>query len=174
MNRLGYTHISEIKNHPWLESVNWKDLYSHKVEPPFRPPFKDNFDPQKSQVEKLDKMQINKYNNLLKEEAYKKIFKNFAYYERENELAQYRITTDKTGRKSTKSQINILTNPHTSYSQSTLDARDDYLTHSSYNKSSKSVLAKNQNKLKKSLEHHRSISTNTLNLVPETNIFKVR
>jgi len=26
---------SEIKNHPWFRSVNWKDVFDWKVEPPF-------------------------------------------------------------------------------------------------------------------------------------------
>ena len=37
VKRLGYNGIDEIKNHPWLKDINWKDIYLHKIKSPFVP-----------------------------------------------------------------------------------------------------------------------------------------
>lgn len=42
--RLGTNGIDEIKNHPFFKSLNWKNLELKKVNPPFTPNVKDEFD----------------------------------------------------------------------------------------------------------------------------------
>ena len=42
--RLGYNGISEIKNHSWLNSIDWNKLYNKKIIPPFKPKPGDNYD----------------------------------------------------------------------------------------------------------------------------------
>jgi len=34
----------EIKQHPWFDGIDWDALYNKQIEPPWKPPIKDNFD----------------------------------------------------------------------------------------------------------------------------------
>lgn len=36
-HRLGYNGIHEIKNHPWLKSINWVKMAAKQETPPFIP-----------------------------------------------------------------------------------------------------------------------------------------
>ncbi|OUM51964.1 hypothetical protein BVG19_g1110 [[Candida] boidinii] len=42
--RLGYNGVSEIKNHPFFDDVDWNKLNSKGYIPPYKPPVKDNSD----------------------------------------------------------------------------------------------------------------------------------
>ena len=42
--RLGYRGAYELMRHPWLKYYPWKDLYNKKIQAPFIPRKKDNFD----------------------------------------------------------------------------------------------------------------------------------
>jgi len=35
--RLGLKGPSEVKGHPWLKNISWKDLYEHKLVAPYIP-----------------------------------------------------------------------------------------------------------------------------------------
>ena len=39
IKRLGYNSIEEIKNHPFLKNINWKEIYLHKIKSSFIPEF---------------------------------------------------------------------------------------------------------------------------------------
>lgn len=41
--RLGKNGIDEIKNHPWLDSIDWTEFCIKKVKPAFKPVLQDNF-----------------------------------------------------------------------------------------------------------------------------------
>lgn len=57
--RLGYFGIKDIKDHPWLESVNWSQIRAMEYPSPFNLPIGDNFDVhyanKKDQIESMDK-----------------------------------------------------------------------------------------------------------------------
>lgn len=36
-NRLGYNGIEEIKNHPWMASVDWKKMIKKQIQAPYVP-----------------------------------------------------------------------------------------------------------------------------------------
>jgi serine/threonine protein kinase len=65
IKRLGYNSIEEIKNHPFLENINWKDIYLHKIKSPFIP------------------------------EVNKKLHNNFYYYEKKKENEESKITMER-------------------------------------------------------------------------------
>ena len=44
VNRLGLNGPEEVKEHPWLKSFPWDDLYEKRIDSPFVPPDEDNFD----------------------------------------------------------------------------------------------------------------------------------
>lgn len=42
--RLGFRGIEEIKQHPWLNNIYWKELANKKLKSPFIAPLSDNID----------------------------------------------------------------------------------------------------------------------------------
>ena len=45
--RLGYNGIDELKNHPWMEEIDWEKLKMKKINPPYIPSNKENYDKKK-------------------------------------------------------------------------------------------------------------------------------
>ena len=43
-NRLGFDNIDDIKKHSWIRYYQWDELYKRKIDPPFIPQNKDNYD----------------------------------------------------------------------------------------------------------------------------------
>ena len=84
IRRLGYKNgINEIKNHPWLKDINWKDLYNGKMNPPFIPYGEENYEYKFcSAVEKKGEDTEQRYKEIMKSEEYKKIFKDYYYFNR--------------------------------------------------------------------------------------------
>ena len=79
-NRLGLRGACEVKEHAWFKNYPWKDLYEKKLPAPYIPKIGDNFDAKYcNQVEKLGESTKEKFENYLKDEKYKIIFKDFFY-----------------------------------------------------------------------------------------------
>ena len=79
-NRLGYTGILEIKEHPWLKYYPWKDLFEKNLESPFLPKNQDNFD--KKYCEGPDKIgndTLERYQNYYKNESLNEMFINYSF-----------------------------------------------------------------------------------------------
>ena len=81
--RLGNGGINEIKNHPWLKDINWKDLYNRLLTSPFIPTSGDNYEYKFcNEVEKRRDETLQRYEEIKKSDEYKKIFKDFYYFNR--------------------------------------------------------------------------------------------
>lgn len=79
--RLGYKSIEELKQHPWLKHFPWKMLLEKKIEAPFVPEKKDNFD--KKYCGSYDKIGVDtasRYEQYKASNNYQIIFQNFTYY----------------------------------------------------------------------------------------------
>ena len=79
--RLGYNGIFEIKMHPWLKFFKWDLLKDKKLESPFIPERKDNFD--KRYCESCDRIGVEtkgRYEKYVKEDGFNQLFLNFTYY----------------------------------------------------------------------------------------------
>ena len=79
--RLGYNGIFEIKMHPWLKFFKWDLLKEKKLESPFIPERKDNFD--KRYCESIDRIGIEtkgRYEKYVREDGFNELFLNFTYY----------------------------------------------------------------------------------------------
>ncbi|CAG9336240.1 unnamed protein product [Blepharisma stoltei] len=77
--RLGFNGPQEVKNHQWLRDYNWKDLFSKKIEAPFKPGRKDdNFD-KTAQEDWLDDMDSKTFNTSLQD-----LFEGFAFDNKKN------------------------------------------------------------------------------------------
>ena len=79
--RLGSKGVEEIKQHPWLKYFPWETLYQKRIEAPFVPEPKDNFD--KYYCESIDKINIEtkmRYEHYRSSSKYKDMFVNFTYY----------------------------------------------------------------------------------------------
>ena len=79
--RLGYKNIDELKSHPWLKHFPWKSLMDKKIEAPFIPEKKDNFD--KKYCSSTDKIGVDtatRYEQYKMSKNYQQVFINFTYY----------------------------------------------------------------------------------------------
>ena len=80
-NRLGFKGIFEIKDHPWLKFFEWDLLKNKKMDSPFIPAKKDNFD--KRYCESADRIGNNtkeRYEKYMKDDGFSNLFINFTYY----------------------------------------------------------------------------------------------
>ena len=80
VERLGYKSIEEIKNHKWLRGLEWDVIENKMVECeniPFTPMIGDNFD--NDFVNKRDNINLDHYNESLKNINESEIFKNFYF-----------------------------------------------------------------------------------------------
>ena len=88
--RLGYNGIFEIKMHPWLKFFKWDLLKDKKLESPFIPERKDNFD--KRYCESCERIGVEtkgRYEKYVKEDGFNQLFVNFTYYNIGNEDENY-------------------------------------------------------------------------------------
>jgi len=78
--RLGYNGIYELKNHPWMSDVDWEKLNMKKVNPPFVPPYKENYDKNYCEGEEdIGEDTIERYQMYAQSELYPDIFKNYTF-----------------------------------------------------------------------------------------------
>ena len=82
--RLGYKGgINEIKKHPWLKDINWKDLYNGKINAPFIPYGEENYEYKFCTApEKKGEDTEQRYKDILQSSEYKNIFKDYYYFNR--------------------------------------------------------------------------------------------
>ena len=78
--RLGHNGISELKNHPWMESIDWELLAQKKVEPPFLPNRTENYDKKYCEGEdEIGEETIERYQSYAQNEFYPDYFKNYTF-----------------------------------------------------------------------------------------------
>ena len=82
--RLGYKGgISELKKHPWLKTIDWKELYNGKLTSPFIPVGEDNYEYNFcTQAEVKGEDTEERYKGIIKSEEYANIFKDYYYFNR--------------------------------------------------------------------------------------------
>ena len=104
--RLGSRGIDEIKSHSWLKYFNWKDLYLHKMTPPFVPSeyLENNYNVKYcNMVEKIGVNTQERYKKIKAMESYPQIFAQFTNFNRYAEEMK-------------KNQKEPMINPHSLYS----------------------------------------------------------
>ena len=78
--RLGHGGIEELKNHPWMESIDWELLAQKKIEPPFVPNRKENYDKKYCEGEdEIGEETIERYQLYAQNEFYPDFFKNYTF-----------------------------------------------------------------------------------------------
>ena len=79
--RLGYNGVKEIKDHPWMNDINWELLMQKKVEAPYIPPsHKENFDKKYCEGEdNVGETTIERYDLYYQSELYGDVFKNYTF-----------------------------------------------------------------------------------------------
>ena len=78
--RLGYNGIFELKNHPWISDVDWENLKMKKINPPFVPPYKENYDKNYCEGEEdIGEDTIERYQMYAQSELYPELFKNYTF-----------------------------------------------------------------------------------------------
>jgi len=94
--RLGSNGATEVKEHSWFKYYPWKDLYLQKLKSPFIPENEDNFDEKYCNHDDPDGVQtIERYIKIISGAKYKKIFKHFNYFNREEEEKESHNTKKK-------------------------------------------------------------------------------
>ena len=98
-NRLGYKGINDLKCHPWLKLLNWKNIYLMKEKAPFIPPRKVIC----SEEDNKNKEDKNENIKIKNSELYKKAFEHFEYFNKFSKKYQ--------------NNLEIFTNPHLFYEE---------------------------------------------------------
>ena len=82
--RLGYQGgINELKKHPWLKNIDWKDLYNGKVTSPFIPVGEENYEYKFcTAVERKGEDTEERYKEIIKSNEYTNIFNDYYYFNR--------------------------------------------------------------------------------------------
>ena len=82
--RLGYFGgINEIKKHPWLININWKELYNFKLKAPFIPYGDNNYEVKfVSKKTKWGEDTEQRYIDIIKSAEYKTAFDEYKYFNR--------------------------------------------------------------------------------------------
>ena len=82
--RLGYKGgISEVKKHPWLRDINWKDLYNGLVNAPFIPYGEKNYLYKFcTEVDKKGEETEQRYKDIINSNDYQTIFDDYYYFNR--------------------------------------------------------------------------------------------
>ena len=82
--RLGYKGgINELKKHPWLKNIDWKDLYNGKVTSPFIPVGEENYEYKFcTAVERKGEDTEERYKEIIKSNEYTNIFNDYYYFNR--------------------------------------------------------------------------------------------
>ena len=99
-NRLGYKGINDLKCHPWLKLLNWKNIYLMKEKAPFIPPKKVVCSEEDNNNNNENKKNDIKIQN---SELYKKAFEHFEYFNKFSKKYQ--------------NNLEIFTNPHLFYEE---------------------------------------------------------
>ncbi len=82
--RLGYKGgINELKKHPWLKNIDWKELYNGRVTSPFIPVGEENYEYKFcTAVEKKGEDTEERYKKIIKSNEYTNIFNDYYYFNR--------------------------------------------------------------------------------------------
>lgn len=94
-NRLGFRGANEVKEHPWIKYYPWNLLYEKKIDSPFIPDKRDNFD--KKYCESTEKIGLEtkmRYEQYRNDNEFINLFVNFTYYGIIEENFREIISTD--------------------------------------------------------------------------------
>ena len=82
--RLGYLGgINDIKKHPWLININWKELYNFKLKAPFIPSGYNNYEVQfVTKKIKIGDDTEQRYEDIINSSEYKTAFNDYKYFNR--------------------------------------------------------------------------------------------
>ena len=110
IKRLGFNGIDELKSHPWLKDINWKEIYLHKMKSPFIPELnKKNFNNIYFNVKKKEndetKVTLERYQIIELNKDYNNKFDEFYYFNK------YSMKYNKENKK------NCFINPHKKYEE---------------------------------------------------------
>lgn len=77
---MGLKGIQEAKEHPWLKTYPWKEHYEKKIESPFFPKHKDNFDSKYCEmIEKIGLDTKERYEAYMNDDEFPNVFRKFTY-----------------------------------------------------------------------------------------------
>ena len=143
-NRLGRNSINEVLTHPWFDGFDWENTRKKKLKAPYIPKIGDNFDKKYClQSNKIGTETMDRYKNIMMEDDYELIFKDFNCNKIPEELIGY-----------SKKQINnylkevnnhLPNNISISFSRNNRNEnkQNNYLVHPEINKDYANIINKN-------------------------------
>jgi hypothetical protein len=143
-NRLGRNSINEVLTHPWFDGFDWENTRKKKLKAPYIPKIGDNFDKKYClQSNKIGTETMDRYKNIMMEDDYELIFKDFNCNKIPEELIGY-----------SKKQINnylkevnnhLPNNISISFSRNNRNEnkQNNYLVHPDINKDYANIINKN-------------------------------
>ena len=149
--RLGYYNDLEVRKHPWLSSINFRDLINFKIESPFIPSKNyDNYDKQYCQeIEQIGITTKLRYEDYINDERYSGIFEGFTFYNMDETKIKNHKIYKKPNIKYIKNELNLNMNNNLvkkKYKTINIDYIDKLINHNLSQKLNKNIsLIKNPN-----------------------------
>jgi hypothetical protein len=129
---LGYNNANEVKDHPWLADVNWKEMMEKTIPSPFVPRSGDNFDKRYCEgIDKIGSETHERYQSYFQKENYSNLFPSYTFY---GELIQKEKNRLRSGYKAGGIDSYITKSSRTG-SSSSLNVKKKTLSYNSVNSS---------------------------------------
>ena len=107
--RLGFRGIAEIKNHDWMNGIDWRLLEQKKIDAPFIPPLNEqNYDKRYCEgADNVGETTIERYELYLQSDLYVGVFANYTFvnmnyidkYENQDKKQKFRINSSNNSNK---------------------------------------------------------------------------
>ena len=176
--RLGYQNISEIKENPWMEDIDWDLLSKKELEAPFLPySNKENYDKEYCEgEEKIGEDTLERYDEYIQSEYFEGLFPNYTYVDMD-QIYDYQKTYNNANNENNINNSNNIYNK-TNYNRIITDndnknnnliIKSKNSTHSSSKNTNSNIIQNNTN-LSKKENNNNYHSLNEENIKPNKDL----
>ena len=143
-NRLGRNSINEVLTHPWFDGFDWENTRKKKLKAPYIPKIGDNFDKKYClQSNKIGTETMDRYKNIMMEDDYELIFKDFNCDKIPEELKGYSKKQINNNLKGVNSYLPNNVSISFSRNNRNENKQNNYLVHPELNKDYSNIINKN-------------------------------
>ena len=164
-NRLGKDSIYEVIEHPWFNEFDWDNVAKKKTKAPYLPKFGDNFDKKYClQANKIGTDTMERYKNIMKEENYNSVFKEFDCTKIPDELKGFKINLKNDSSSANNNNNNVTSNISTttiSRNNKNENKDNNFINNLNNNLSNKHVA---HSKMRSKINHHDNNNNNNNNI----------
>ena len=164
-NRLGKDSIYEVIEHPWFNEFDWDNVAKKKTKAPYLPKFGDNFDKKYClKANKIGTDTMERYKNIMKEENYNSVFKEFDCTKIPDELKGFKINLKNDSSSANNNNNNVTSNISTttiSRNNKNENKDNNFINNLNNNLSNKHVA---HSKMRSKINHHDNNNNNNNNI----------